>query len=340
MLPIVRKALVGPLLLLVMSITGPIQAQQKPVYGPRRPDALPVSPAARSHDANQGQPVGQGPAPNALAGKQDTGPPIGFQLTKAQSDGINQMLEYWEQQTSKIKTFRTEYGRREFDPVFGPQDNFKTVSTGEIRYAAPDRGMIKEKVVYDYDPAKAKQGVKPPFTRKDDEVGEHWVCDGNSVFEFNHAQKQIVETKLPPEMRGKAIAEGPLPFMFGAKAASIRRRYWIREIPREQKDQPYQLELVPKGRGNAFARVKIYLDPKKFMPDRIDVFDLNGRGHVEYQFKNRRINAVTDNVKNFWDSFVSPKPPRGWTKVRGNVGPPPGPEIGPQQARGPAPQQR
>ncbi len=99
-------------------------------------------------------------------------------------------------------------------------------------------------------------------------------------------------------MRGKAIAEGPLPFMFGAKAASIRRRYWIREIPREQKDQPYQLELVPKGRGSAFTRVKIYLDPKKFMLERIDIFDLNGRGKVFYSFKNRRINAVTDNVRN------------------------------------------
>ena len=159
MLPIVRKALVGPSLLLVMSIAGPIQAQQKPVYGPRRPVTPPVNAAARSYDANQVQPAGRrGPAPNAEAGRPAAGPPIGFQLTQEQSDRINLMLEHWEQQTSKIKTFRTEYGRREFDPVFGPQDNYKTISTGEIRYAAPDRGMIKEKVIYDYDPAKAKQG--------------------------------------------------------------------------------------------------------------------------------------------------------------------------------------
>jgi TIGR03009 family protein len=190
--------------------------------------------------------------------------------------------------------------------------------------------------VADYSAEKAQQGEKWPYVQKETEEGEHWVCDGRSVFEFNHQQKQLVETELPPEMRGNAIAEGPLPFMFGAKASSIRDRYWIREIARGGEDQPYQLELLPKTSGGDFSKVRVYLDPKEFLPERMDVFDLNKVGRTTYQFQNRRVNAVTDNVKNFMDSFVSPKPPRGWTKVVREAGPS-GVAPGPQQARSPDP---
>ena len=86
-----------------------------------------------------------------------------------------------------------------------------------------------------------------PFEMAPGTMGEHWVCDGNSVYEINHQTKQLIETKLPPDMRGKAIAEGPLPFMFGAKKDTIRARYWIREIPRKQAADPYHLEFVPKA---------------------------------------------------------------------------------------------
>jgi TIGR03009 family protein len=243
------------------------------------------------------------------------------------------MLGFWEKQTSKIKTFRADFVRWTYDPVMGPKDGkAASITGGEIRYATPDRGMIKETRIAEYDVAKARAGEEWPYTEKKDAVGEHWVCDGKSVFEFQHEKKELVETQLPPEMQGNAIAEGPLPFMFGAKTATIQKRYYIREIPRAKGDDPYHLELVPKGPGEDFSRIRIQLDAKEFLPDVMEVYGLNGLGKSTYQFNDRKINLVTDNVKNFWDSFVSPKPPRGWTQTTHNVGQ----SIGPRQARSPA----
>ena len=54
-------------------------------------------------------------------------------------------------------------------------------------------------------------------------------------------------TRLPPELQGKAIVDGPLPFLFGAKAETIKARYWIRVLP-ETGNGKFWLEAVPKSR--------------------------------------------------------------------------------------------
>ena len=315
--------------LLVVSIATLVRAQAP--RGAARAAAPPSNTVVQRRAA-------MGAAGPASAGRQPVGPPPGFELTPAEEQQVNQLLRLWENRTSGIKTFQTDYSRFEYDPIFGPKNEYKTKSAGEIRYAAPDRGMIKEKDVFHYDAEKAKRGAKPPFSRKEGYVGEHWVCDGKSVFEFDHSQRQLVETKLPPEMQGNAIADGPLPFMFGAKADSIRRRYWVRQLPRQSKEQPFQLDFVPKQRGESFDRAKVYLSSKEFLPERMDVADLNGKGKVVYLFKNPQVNSVKHNLQNFWNVFVSPKLPRGWRKTVRNVGQPAGAQQapGPQQARGPA----
>ena len=36
-------------------------------------------------------------------------------------------------------------------------------------------------------------------------------------------------------MQGEAIADGPIPFIFGAKVDKMKQRYWIRDItPKEE----------------------------------------------------------------------------------------------------------
>ena len=57
---------------------------------------------------------------------------------------------------------------------------------------------------------------------KKDAIGEHWVCDGQNVYEYRHDQKQLVVRPIPPAMQGKAIVDGPLPFLFGAEAAQAQ----------------------------------------------------------------------------------------------------------------------
>ena len=279
----------------------------------------------------------QQPRQNADA-QVPAGPPEGFQLTPQQAQLVDKMLQFWEDKTSRIKTLEGEFGRYVFDPVFGPKNAPATFTTGVIRYSAPDKGMIQEKDlkgrgsgIYQYNEAKAKAGDKWPFEEDPKAIGEHWVCDGKSVFEFSHKTKELVEIKLPPQMQGNAIADGPLPFMFGAKAATIKERYWVREVPRANQQAPYQLELVPKRRGESYSLVRIYLDPQNFLPTEMTLYDLNKVGKSRYMFKNLKANGTKNQVVNFFGNFVSPKTPRGWTKIVKDVSKP----QAPRQAQAP-----
>ena len=70
------------------------------------------------------------------------------------------------------------------------------------------------------------------FVETPGEPTEWWSCDGKSIFEVrDKPQKLVVERPLPPEMYGKAITDGPLPFVFGAKAEVLKIRYYMRIIP-------------------------------------------------------------------------------------------------------------
>jgi len=276
---------------------------------------------------------------NAQANQAPAGPPKDFQLTAAQQKRLDDMLNFWQQKTENIETLSTAFGRWVYDPVFGPKNQAKTFSTGEIRYAAVDKGMIREDKVCDYDKKKDLAGERQPFTENKEAIGEHWVCTGQSVFEYDHKQKKLNEIKLPPDMQGKAIAEGPLPFMFGAKAATIKRRYWIREVldGPYKKGDPYLLELVPKRRGESYSKIRITLDSKKFLPTQMVLFDLNGLGRSSYAFLDMVANSPKHKVGDFFNLFIAPKVPRGYQLV---VLGPNAPVQKPQQAEGARPQRR
>jgi TIGR03009 family protein len=296
--------------------------QQGPVQGPRPPaDYDSRRPASTPSEGSRPAASGADRAPAAEA------PPPGFRLDARQQKWVDQVLAYWEHRTSKIKTYRCDFRRWEYDPVFGPKDptQAKSISEGRIRYASPDKGLIQVTKTLHFDGEKAQQGDSSPYAVREGDVGEHWVCDGQSVFEFDQHRKMLIETQLPPDMQGSAISESPLPFLFGAKAETIQRRYWVRELPSEG-DAPkyYQIEAVPKGRDDTanLRMVQIFLDRQEFLPVGMQIYELNGQSRSSYQFFNRKENAVTDNVKDFLNLFVSPKPPAGWQKITHRLGQP------------------
>ena len=80
----------------------------------------------------------------------------------------------------------------------------------------------------------------------EEDRADHWICDGKSVFQYIPKQKKLVEHKLPPDMQGKSIVDGPLPFLFGAEAKKLRQRYWLRIVtPPNIKNQVW-LEAFPR----------------------------------------------------------------------------------------------
>lgn len=297
------SALIG---LLTLSQVDLASAQNQPRQQPRiRPGQSAQQPRPTGGRIVDAQAQNQAPA----------GPPEKFQLSPAEQKRVDDMLDFWQKKTAGIQTLSARFGRWVYNPVFGPKNFAQRFTIGEIRYAAVDKGMIKEDVVKEFDPQKAAAGDKQPYTEKKGVIGEHWVCTGQSVYEYDHQGKKLNEIKLPTEMQGKAIAEGPLPFMFGAKADTIKKRYWIREIPRTAEDQPYRLELKPKLAGENYSLIQIGLDPKKFLPTEMVLYELNKMGKSSYAFRDMQANAPTHKVGNFLNRFIAPKIPSGYELI-------------------------
>ncbi|MCA9213098.1 MAG: hypothetical protein KDB27_08540 [Planctomycetales bacterium] len=253
--------------------------------------------------------------------------PLGFPLEVERQQRVDQILRFWEVETAKITTFKADYERREYDPVMGPVGKPNAIVRGHVRYYAPDRGLMQDKQIYNFDPG-AGQGDKP-FKLAEDQHGEDWVCTGTSIFLKQPENKLLIERQLPPDLQGKAISEGPLPFLFGAKAETMKRRFWIREVtPKDNPNGDYFLEAIPKNREDAanYERVVVVLDKKDhFLPKKMEVTirTLQAKGGAGkpgktlrrvdvYVFKDRKVNDPTDRVKGFFATFVRPTLPKGW----------------------------
>jgi TIGR03009 family protein len=244
-------------------------------------------------------------------------------LSAAHQKFLDDVLNYWEQRSQSVERYRCTFQRWEYDPVFGPRDTFKTYSKGSIKYSAPDKGLFKVDTIMHYTPP-AAAGEKPKFVVREGESGEHWICDGQFIFEHDHKNKQLIQRELPPHMRGKAIADGPLPFLFGAEAEKIKQRYWIRPLPVPDGVKEYWLEAFPKTRKDAASYLKLHviIDQADFLPKGLVIFDRNfdprqNPARTTFTFSEREVNwSVALQTLKFWErEFFEPSPQPGWKKV-------------------------
>jgi TIGR03009 family protein len=196
----------------------------------------------------------------------------------------------------------------EFDDAAGKRLAF-TEATGELKYAAPDKGLFRVKEVKQWNPETRR------LETRGSEAGEHWVCNGESIYEFRHTERQLRETKLPPDMRGMAISDGPLPFVFGAKAETLKKRYWMRIVtPPDVRNQIW-LEALPKHQADAanFSKVELILQARELMPFAIQIFKPAGQDRDVYQF-DPNTNLIDKGLDMIRD-FAKPMTPFGYKYV-------------------------
>jgi TIGR03009 family protein len=300
------------------------------------------------------QPAGRALVPAAQPAPASPQVPSWVPLDAAHQKWVDDILGYWEARSNKIKTFECGFYRYEYDPVFGPKDVAKTKAGGEIKYAQPDKGLFRVTSLFSYTGPPLKEGDEAQYAEQDASFGEHWVSDGIRVFQFDARGKRLIERTLPPEMQGQAIADGPLPFLFGARAQTIMARYWIHGLPQSGNGK-YWLEAVPKSRQDAqnFKMVHIALDETSFLPAVLIVFAPNydaktNPSRTTYVFNTIKTNddqTLTDQIKKgldplglFHKNFYAPKLPPGWQKVVENEGAP-SPGEAPLEASRQPPQQ-
>lgn len=321
----------------VRQVSGPATPQAQQPYGPQ--PATPIKePGAGGAPVERQMPLPIRAAVPAqggvqpIPGAQPTGlkAPSWFPLPEDHAKYLDEILMYWEQKSDTVERYQCQFKRWEYDPVFGPRpgpdgvDVPKSYSEGQLHYKKPDKGNFHVKLSKVYVAPKA-EGEKATYEKQADEMNEHWVCDGMSIFEFDGRKKQLIERPLPPEMQGKSIADGPLPFLFGAKAATIKQRYWMRVITPPNAKNEYWLEAQPKSRHDAanFKLVQVIIDEKDFLPKKLTVFAPNydprtNPAKTAYVFDDRQVNwneTLAWLAKPFERAFDKPVAPFGWTKV-------------------------
>jgi TIGR03009 family protein len=288
----------------------------RPVSG-QGPAATPPGPVAQQPVAGRPGAEARGPAPTQQAQpspvaqtQQPQQPPA---LSPDQQAALDRLLAAWEARNAAVRTWSCTFHKWEYNawsPAGAGGDRLAFAeSTGELKYAAPDKGLFRVKEMKQWNPEARRYEVRGADT------GEHWVCNGESIYEFRHTDRQLRETKLPPEMRGKAISDGPLPFVFGAKAETLKRRYWMRLItPADTKDQ-FWLEALPRFQADAanFSKVELILQARDLMPFAIQIYKPGGQDRDVYQF-DPRTNLIDKSLDLIRD-FAKPMTPFGYKYV-------------------------
>ncbi len=316
---------------------GPAAPQyaQPPQYAP--PQAAPPqvggAPQVAALPSNSVQPGG----PSAAL------PPVQapFLLSDVEQKFLDQLLVIWERESDKIQLFKSDFRLYEYDATWNPDGVAQRICLGEVRYSKPDMGFYEIKAIHVATPTVDPARQKDPDVKKrfdfplSQEQGEKWICDGKAIFEFAATKKQVIERRLPDELKGKAISDGPLPFVFGVEAEKLKKRYWLRVITPQGEQATTWIEAYPKFRADAsnYQRIEIILRNQDLMPQAVQVFLPSNQPDKKvskvYMFENPQANGVLAQIGNFMGIFVKPQLPLGWQWIVDDPGagqaPPPQP---------------
>jgi TIGR03009 family protein len=249
--------------------------------------------------------------PNAPMLERRQPPPaaVPFQLTPHQQAQVDRVLQAWEQESAKFRKFECEFTRFEYDAVFSEKNVARFVDLGYIKYAAPDKGSFR--VTH----TRQGQRVAPIEPKR----AEHWISDGQSIYGYDFVQKQLVQHKLPPELKGKAISNGPLPFLFGARAEMLKKRYWVRIVTPQNAKGEVWLEAYPRFQADAanFQRAELILKTADMQPFALQLYLPGGQQRTVYQFSNIKVNSrdPADLLDIFPDTDFHAGLPLGWQKI-------------------------
>jgi TIGR03009 family protein len=213
---------------------------------------------------------------------------------------LQAVLDAWETESGKIQTLAGVHERYVYNITF----ETATVASGKFFYAAPDRGRIDLEGVdpekMNFGAAGMKKGAAgAPFTYKADR-NEIWVCTGKEVVTAVELDKTYQAFPLPPDMQGKNIINGPLPFLFGMKADEARRRFELKLL----NDDPSKaiIRAIPRTQLDSqnFGQATIILDKQKYLPFAVQLIDTAGTTETVFKFVPDKM-AV--NSPNFWGFF-------------------------------------
>jgi TIGR03009 family protein len=254
-------------------------------------------------------------------------------LSPAAQAQLQQLLVNWEAQSKGTKTLECTFSRWHYDMFAAPAGVHATRADGVIKYAAPDKGLFRVDRLVFYT---GMVDGKPQFNPQNGQFGEHWVCNGTQLIEFDRSKEECRIQDLPPNMQGQQIFNSPLPFVFNLDAQQIQERYWVRQVEAPNPDI-LLIEAWPRRQEDRaqYKLVQIALDPKTYLPQALLMYAPNFDAKTapkwdQYEFSDVKRNAIGAGLQKFLGNFIPEKPPASWKVLRDNFVPLP--DDVPQQA--------
>lgn len=254
-------------------------------------------------------------AQSARAGNPNAAP---FLLTPQEQMALDQFLIAWETQSNGTKRLEAKFRRWHFDLLKAPPGVHASWAEGVLKYGAPDKGLFR------VDQLKFFTGMvegKPSFAETPGEYGEHWVCNGQELLEFDRSKKECRIQQLPPELRGKEIFESPLPFVFNLNAAKIKDRYWMKQI--EAQPGVVVIEAHPKLQADRaqYKFVRIVINAENFLPQALILYGPNfdpvtSPAYDHYEFTDVQRNSLAGGLANWMQLFIKERPPADWRVIQ------------------------
>lgn len=235
--------------------------------GQTRPPAAQLRPpSGQPGNAGPGneRPQAQRPAPRDLV------------IEKLPAD-LEQLLDEWEQKTTRIKTLHGHHHRWSYESTFCVEKR----SFGEFYYEAPDRGRIDMKGIEPSSREVSKkvdaQGVPYKIVKPS---SERYVCTGEEVVKIDDDIKEFDVFPLPKELRGVGIVNSPLPFLFGMKAEDTKRRFQLTLLSNTPNEA--RLKAVPRLEMDYanYQEALIILDKQNFLPTAVKLIHRNKKPDV------------------------------------------------------------
>lgn len=203
------------------------------------------------------------------------------------------LLATWEQRSAQVKELDASFTRKDISAAW--QEN--TEYTGRALLKSPDLAYLD---FLKLDPATKKQSHF-----------ERIICTGKEVYHYQTTSRQIFIFPLSPEERTRALEEGPLPFLFNMKAERSKKRYRMELISENDKNALIEIKPLEKIDLETFSKVYIILNKEKFLPDRLVLYDPNGKDTQDYRFTEIKVNGGVADA-----NFQGVIPKEGWDVVR------------------------
>lgn len=292
---------------------------------PTEPVAQPVAghpPIAAG--AVSGQPVAAQPGPAAGQAAKPTHTHVGraepamrvppFFLTPEQEKELDEFLLRWEKYSDGIKLYEVEFTAYHYLPdVNGLVSPNATKSTfGSFKYVAPNR------FVYHLE-GEWINGEKVWRNEKDETkrliTEEKIIINEKAFFQYDYVTKTVKQINIPPELARKGIADSPLPLIFGAKAADLKRRFSMSMKIVEQNNEKiawlFARPLLIEDRQE-FCQIELMVNLNTFRVGALQKYDINGKERTVYVLQQPKINPPLGPAIEKWKQLFTATIQPGW----------------------------